>query len=65
MKLYQHWLFTLTMQWGSDIDTLIQELQHEQQKLQSLYDLASLQVRRAGEKDFRSMSCRVYTNDKF
>lgn len=42
--LYQHMAHTLAAEWGSDISSLVSELESEQQKLKALYDRASLQV---------------------
>jgi hypothetical protein len=44
LRLYQHWADTLAIEWGSDINDLVTELEQQQQKLKELYDRAALQV---------------------
>lgn len=45
LRLYQHWADTLAIEWGSDINDLVTQLEQQQQKLKELYDRAALQVR--------------------
>lgn len=44
VQLYQHWADTLAIEWGSDINELVTELEKKQKQLKELYDRASLQV---------------------
>jgi len=43
-RLYRHWLEAKATAWGTEINSLVVELEEEQARLAQLYDRASLQV---------------------